>query len=361
MTVLVWVSSVTLAGGMERVALSIAKGLASRGIPVVLVGPYSSCPALRNQIQPPLQYCEHRPRRSIAGLIDTTRFLRQVVREYKVDVVSAHGSVFPLLPLSVPVVWTEHGLRYGDGHMLRGPKALLWRLVMQRLQSRQWRFVGVSKFVLDGVRRQLSLDQGVGTIIYNGVPVAARLRALAPPRLVAPYQLGFLGRFESEKRPLDVFELDEQLKGLNVPRQWHIFGAGSLRDAVRQKALANQGMSFHGFSDVETAFAAMDLLFFSSHGEREGLPTVLLEAQLARRLAAAWDVTCIPEAAGEHATLVSPPFHISRMAEAIAATLRARRVPPAPRPGYAEVDAMLSEYEVVLTEATKPMYAGATA
>lgn len=361
MTVLVWVSSVVPAGGMERVALSIAQGLANRGGRVILAGPYSNCPVLRDQIQPPLHYCDHRPRHSIGGLIETTRFLSHVIKEYKVDIVSAHGSVFPLLPLRVPVVWTEHALRYGEEHMLTGARSLLWSVVRKRLQARQWRLAAVSKFVLEGIRQQLSLDSGVGTVIYNGVPAATKLRALPLPQLVPPYQLGFLGRLEPEKRPFDIFEVDQHLNRLGIRCHWHIFGAGSLSDRIREKANGSQRMSFHGLVDVETAFATMDLLFFSSRGEKEGLPTVLLEAQLARRPAAAWNSTCIPEAAGEHATLVSPPFQIDRMAEAIAAALRAGHVPPPPPHGHADVDAMLTEYQLILDQALQQQRARATA
>jgi glycosyltransferase involved in cell wall biosynthesis len=359
MTVLVWVSSVTHAGGLERVALSLAQGLSSRGTRVVLLGPFCNCPDLREQIEPPVQYIEHRPKRSIKGLLQTCTLLRQVVREQKVDVVSAHGSVFPMLPLAIPVVWTEHGLRYGQRHMLAGPETPLWTLVRYRLQSRKWHFVAVSRFVLSTIRKQLFLDETVGTVIYNGVPAASRLRALPPPRLRPPYHIGFLGRLEPEKRPLDIFELDERLRDLNVPCHWHIFGAGSLEQSIREKAIASRRVTFEGVADVVDAFTAIDLLCVPSH--MEGLSMVLLEAQLARRPVAAWNTTGLPEAAGEQVALVSPPFLISRMAEAIAATLRAGQVRPAAPSGSWEMSTMLAQYETLLTQATATEYSRASA
>ncbi len=45
-------------------------------------------------------------------------------RNYGVQVVSAHGSVFPLLASGVPVVWTEHDVRYAGAEMLRGLRGL---------------------------------------------------------------------------------------------------------------------------------------------------------------------------------------------------------------------------------------------
>src|ERR1700738_3932340 len=64
MNVLVWVSSVTLAGGLARVGLSLANGLSRCGVAVVLVGPYCNNPDLIKQIEPSVTYVEHRPRRS---------------------------------------------------------------------------------------------------------------------------------------------------------------------------------------------------------------------------------------------------------------------------------------------------------
>jgi glycosyltransferase involved in cell wall biosynthesis len=359
MNVLVWVSSVTLAGGLERVGLSLANGLSRCGMAVVLVGPYCNNPDLIKQIEPSVTYVEHVPKRSVGGLLETCTVLRRVVREHNIDVVSAHGSVFPLLPLRTPVVWTEHGLRYGRRPMFAGPEAALWALVHRRLQHRKWHFVAVSHFVLRAIRKQLFLDDTVGTVVYNGVPPASSLRSLRPPRLQPPYQLGYVGRLEPEKRVCDLFQIDERLRELDVPCHWHIFGAGSLEDSIRDRANASERATVHGVADAVDAFAAIDLLCVPSY--MEGLPTVLLEAQLARRLVAAWNYTGIPEAAGENTVLISPPFLLTRMADAIAATLRRGQAPPPAPAGSWEVSTMVSNYQNLLTQVITAPNAQATA
>ncbi len=121
MNVLVWNSWVSPAGGMERVALSIANGLAEREeAHVVLAGPYDTLPMLSSQISARVHFVPCTFDRSVSGLFRNYQSLSRIVQEHDIDVISAHGSLIPLLPMDVPVAWTEHGPRYGDQPIFQG-------------------------------------------------------------------------------------------------------------------------------------------------------------------------------------------------------------------------------------------------
>ena len=146
-TALVWCSNVEPAGGMERVALSVANGLVEQGWHVLLVGPFNRVPFLRNAIRPEIEFIDHQIQRSPSGIFQTARFLNRIIRERGVHVISAHGSVFPLVFSGTPVVWTEHDVRYAGGEMLRGFRGFAWRRIRRLVADGAWRLVTVSRHV----------------------------------------------------------------------------------------------------------------------------------------------------------------------------------------------------------------------
>ena len=347
MNILVWNSWVTPAGGMERVAMSIAGGLAERGAAVTLAGPFSAVPTLKSRIHPRVSLVDCPFERRAGALVGNAMLLRRVVRERQIDVVSAHGSLIPLLPLSVPVVWTEHGPRYGDGKILAGLRGLPWRAVQAKLRSGSWKFVACSRYVRDRICAELGLPAERAAVILNGVPNAEALTSLAPPAFREPFQIGFLGRVEPEKYPLDIFTLDQEMERRGVPCQWHIFGEGSLAAQVRERAAGHPRIRVRGLAaSPAEAFAQMDVLAFLSHGQMEGLPTVILEARLARRRVVAWDVTANPEAAGPDDRLAAP-FDLTGFAAAIEDAVRERKA-PAPVGDEISYGRMIDKYWDVL-------------
>jgi len=344
MNILIWNSWITPAGGMERVALSLANGLANcPGANVFLAGPYDQVPVLRSRIDPKVRFlpCDFQRRADV--MLRNALFLRRIVREHKIDVVSAHGSLIPLLPVSVPVAWTEHGPRYGDQPVFKGARTLPWMGVKRRLLSGDWKLVGCSRYVCDRLCGQFGLEAEDAAVILNGVPDAERLRGLEPPRFDEPFRLGFLGRLEPEKFPLDIFELDRELQARGVSCEWNVFGKGSLEGEMRKRAESVGRVKVRGLAaHPAEAFSEMDALVFLSHGQMEGLPTVILESRLARRPVIAWNVTANPEAAGPTDELVEP-FDLAAFADAICRVLDRRSASPEAG-SEISYDRMIDEY-----------------
>ena len=353
-TVLVWCSSVHPAGGMERVVVSIANGLTERAWRVVLAGPFANAPVLRAAMRPEIEFIEHNPCKSVSGLYRTMRFIGDVIRRRGIDVISAHGSLFPLMFTRTPVVWTEHDIRYAGGSMLRGPRGWAWRWIRARVRRGEWRLITVSGYVRSRVCEDLKLAEDQGQVIYNGLPDAEALRALPAPRMTPPYRIGFLGRLEPMKWPLEVFDLSARLNRMGIPHEWNVFGDGELMPEMRARAQRTAGHSVHicGLAKKpEDALARMDLLCFHSRGEQEGLGMVLLEAMAARRLVVAWDSGCIREVLAGKGTLVTPPFEAERFAEAIASVLRRGGSRNDSRDNRWEEGRMIRDYDAVLRSA----------
>jgi glycosyltransferase involved in cell wall biosynthesis len=356
-TALVWCSSGDPAGGMERIAIGIANGLTGRGWRVVLAGPFASAPILRAAIRPEVEFIDHDPDKSGLGVYRTMRFIQHIVRQRRIDVISAHGSLFPLLGTRTPVVWTEHDMRYG-GCMLHGFRGLAWRWIRRRVHQGAWRVVMVSRHVQSRLRQNLNMLEDRGEVIYNGLPDAdaEALRALPPPAMTPPFQIGFLGRLTPIKRPLEIFELSARLNLMGVPHDWNVFGDGVLMPQMRALEAQPTGHSvrIHGLANKpEDAFMHMDLLCFLSRGEQEGLGMVLLEAMAAGRLVVAWDAGCIGEVLAGRGTLVAPPFSLQRFAEAIAAELRSAARRPQEHDARWDEARMIGAYDAVLTDAIR--------
>ncbi|HLK51565.1 MAG TPA: glycosyltransferase family 4 protein [Bryobacteraceae bacterium] len=354
-TALVWCSNVEPAGGMERVALSVANGLVEQGWHVLLVGPFSRVPFLRKAIRPEIEFIDHQIQRSPSGMFQTARCLNRIIRERRVQVVSAHGSVFPLLFTGTPVVWTEHDVRYAGGEMLRGFRGVAWRRIRRLVEDGSWRLVTVSRHVQREICQKLDLAEDHATVIYNGLPNAGALHSLPAPRFEPPYRIGFLGRLVPPKRPFEVLELSSRLNAMGIPHVWKVFGDGVLLPAMRKKALHTPGHSVEFCGVVERpeeAFRELDLLCFHARGEQEGLGMVLVEALAANRPVVAWDAGCIREVLTGRGTLVPPPFSLARFAATIAGTLLGGAPPRQPDDRWSEAR-MMAQYDEILRDSIR--------
>lgn len=348
MRLLVWISGDSLAGGMERVAISLANGLAERGTEVVLAGPLADLPGLAEKVSSRVRRVFVGFQSRVGAVLKAAYQLHRLVRDYRIDIVSAHGSLFPVLAAGAPVVWTEHGTRYGKEPILSGLRTAPWLLIRRRLRTGAWTFVGCSEFVRDSVCRDLGLPHDIAPVIQNGVPGSEGLRSLAPPVFRPPYRVALIGRLDPEKHPLDIFVLDQKMAARGVPVEWHVWGRGALEEQMRKRAAGAPRVHLRGLAaDAEQALAGMDAMAFLSHGLFEGLPTVILEARLARRPVVAWDVPVNAGVVGP-ADLLVPPFDLDRFADGIQEVLR-RGVPGPPVPqGEISYGSMIAKYEHVL-------------
>ena len=353
-TVLVWCSNVE-PGGMERIVLSVANGLFETGWRVLLVGPFTRVPFLRQAIRPGVEFIDHEMPRTLAGVLNTAHFLERTVRDHKVDVISAHGSVFPLIFNSAPVVWTEHGVRYAGAEMLRGSRGIAWHCVRRRIERGSWKIVTVSRFVNEQTSQKLKLADGRATVIYNGLKNPAALYRLPSPQFQPPYRIGFVGRLIEGKRPLEVFELSRRLNQMGIPHIWKVFGDGVLLDAMKESLrLPGHSVQLCGLVETpEEAFSQLDVLCFHSRGEQEGLPLVLLEALAANRSVVAWDAGCNREVLAGHGILVPPPFSLDRFAASLAGALKSGVQPRVSDDRFSE-SRMIAGYDSILRASIRP-------
>jgi glycosyltransferase involved in cell wall biosynthesis len=273
---------------MERIALEIALQLHSHKHTVVLVGPYDKAPELRARIPADMPYYffdlySRRPKRHFAA----GRLLARVIRDHKIEVVSAHGSVFASHEVcrrrGIPHVWTIHGAESRSTTLLgRMKTAALARVLYDPLSHA----VGVSNATAEIIRQQFPrLDPSHLHVINNGAPHEASLLELPLPRPGPPWQLGFIGRLAERKRPLDLVEVARKLdKRLDF--KLHVFGDGPMEEPLKA-AIARHHLEdrfvLHGYWNKGGAgmFEQIQLLVHTDGVEPFG--GALVEAQLSGR------------------------------------------------------------------------------
>lgn len=209
------------------------------------------------------------------------------------DVVHAHGSRTFLSALALRLahrmgkasVYTPHCYYDGGGRLRRLGKAV-WDATVERASIR---LAGSVILLHDGwveEMRRRGLQPNHVAVIPNCVDadiVRRRLEAAAPRRLSGAPALLALGRVDVVKR------IDDAIRALAQPElagaELHVVGQGP--DEPRLAALVGElGLAarvhFHGWQDDHASAAMMqgcDAMVLAS--EREGLPTILLEALLA--------------------------------------------------------------------------------
>lgn len=127
--------------------------------------------------------------------------------------------------------------------------------------------------------------------IYNGIDLAAF--SPADPARQVPGHLIAVGRFVAKKGFDVLLDACAQLKGRNVPFSLSLVGAGPLEEALRRQRAALDLQDHvtmtgplpqeHLIEALGTAQAAVLPCVVTDSGDRDGLPTVLLEA-MARAL-----------------------------------------------------------------------------
>lgn len=169
--------------------------------------------------------------------------------------------------------------------------------------------------------------------VYNGVPLEKL--AMAPVEMKPPYQILGLGRFARIKAFDDLLHACKILKDKGVNFHLTLAGDGPRRLQLlyltRKLGLTNH-VSYPGFvpyHQVSELFMKADLFVMSSAvhstGDRDGLPTVILEALAHRIPVVSTDVCGIPELIrnGETGFLVSQK-NPAEMAQAMEDMLKDR-------------------------------------
>jgi colanic acid/amylovoran biosynthesis glycosyltransferase len=170
-------------------------------------------------------------------------------------------------------------------------------------------------------------------LTYNGVPLTAL--GPAPVRMQPPYRLLALGRFVAIKGFDVLIEAGRILLDGGVDFRLTMAGSGpkgwQLKYLTRKLGLASQ-ILFPGFIShdrVAELFYVTDIFIMPStvqaSGDRDGLPTVLLEALLHRVPVIASDVAGIREVVEDGVTgFLIPPREPQAIAEAVLRMIRDR-------------------------------------
>ena len=244
-----------------------------------------------------------------------------LVRERGVDVVVSHGSKAGFLArlagaiTGVPAVYRRVSMPFQ--RRVEGSKAPLYRLL-----EMAGRTFGGHVVTLTEDARAVTLRAGLArpdriSVIRTGIDLDRFRPRGRRDAVVAGWGLdparpvvGWIGRFEPQKAPLDHVEA----LGLVAPRhpgaQFAMAGAGRLEGAVRERAAA-LGLSgrirfLPWQPDPAEAYEGFDVLAMSSLWE--GLPLTLLEAMASGAVPVATAVDGCPEVVvpGESGLLVPP-------------------------------------------------------
>lgn len=162
--------------------------------------------------------------------------------------------------------------------------------------------------------------------IYNGIPLERHEEAPVP--MTPPYQLLALGRFDRIKAFDVLLYACKILKDSGLKFQLTLAGDGPRRMIFKhltRKLGLTELVSFPGFipyNRVSEVFCSADVFVMSSAvhstGERDGLPTVIMEALMHRLPVVSTDVCGIPEVIQDGVTgLLVPEKNTVALANAI--------------------------------------------
>ena len=192
---------------------------------------------------------------------------------------------------------------------------------------------GESRAVIQQLNSLTDRKSGKFRLTYNGVPLTAP--ALAPVAMQQPYRLLALGRLVSKKGFDFLISACKILKDGGVDFRLTLGGGGprerQLKQLARHLGLAAQ-ISFPGFIShdrVSEQFCQADIFLMpciiEASGNRDGLPTVILEALLHRLPVIATDVAGIGEVIEDGVTgLLIPQKDPQAIAEAVLRLIRDR-------------------------------------
>jgi glycosyltransferase involved in cell wall biosynthesis len=207
--------------------------------------------------------------------------VRAATRNQHVDVFHLHFkreqvAFTSLLARQAPVIWTEHGI-FPSG---------LFGLALRPLYKRASRNVStiacVSDVVAANIRKIVGSSADV-IVINNSIDTAKFVVSGPLQRKAAKSNLGtnvtrplaaFIGRIEESKRP-DLAILAARKAGIDIA----LAGSGSMLEKLQVAYSTTESVRFLGpLENPGPLLAASDVHLFTSNGDGEGFPTVLIEA-----------------------------------------------------------------------------------
>lgn len=275
-------------GGAERVSLSLAREIASRGIAVDLVlsrlaGPYVS------EVPDSVRIVHLEASRVSTSLPGLVRYLRRDRPDAMLTVMS-HANVVGIAAArisrtSTRVVTSEHDTLSQVTERTARRRARLMPYLVARAYPRADAIVAVSSGVADDLAKTTGLARGDIDVIYNPVvtPEVEKATNQIPDHPwftpgQPPVVLG-VGRLAQKKDFPSLMRAFAQIRERS-PARLVILGEGPDRDDLDRLAreLSIEGaVSMPGFVENPLAYLRASSVFVLS-SRWEGLPTVLIEA-----------------------------------------------------------------------------------
>ena len=160
-----------------------------------------------------------------------------------------------------------------------------------------------TQYNIDFLQKFTGAEAGKFFLTYNGVPmerVAPREVGLQPP-----YQLLAVGRLVGKKGYAFLLEACALLKQQDIAFHLHIVGDGPLESELKllcEKLALDESVTFHGFCPYEAIpgfFKKADIFMMpcviDTSGDRDGIPTVIMESLIHHVPVITTPVSGIPE------------------------------------------------------------------
>ena len=302
-------------GGLERIVVDLAAGLAAEGVEVGVVTLRHGGPLVEQMQAQNIEVTE-------LGLDDGIRLrnvaeLRRHIREFKPDVVHSHGEA----ALFYSTLAKFSGVRFRHVHTRHGYEDISPR---GRLRNRL-SYVGCDAVacVSSDLSEHCEANEGVSAsklyTIINGVDLAPYKQLQTIDYVPMAPVIGHVARLAEVKNQrllLDAFALvRKRLRAAHLA----IVGDGPMRSALETHAKAlNLGDSvcFHGETDdVPKKLAACH--FFCLSSDSEGTPVSVLEAMAAGRPVVATAVGGLANMISKDTGVLCEPGNAKKLADAM--------------------------------------------
>jgi glycosyltransferase involved in cell wall biosynthesis len=231
--------------------------------------------------------------------------LWRTVRLVRPRLVVAHGGETLLyaafVPLAAPLVYYRIGLL--DPAVARVPRRWIYRMAARRCAA----VAGVAHEVLEEAGEVLAVPAERLHLIPNGRP--AELFDDTAPRGEDRVHLLWIGQLTEHKRPEWFVDLITALRARHLDVVGQVVGDGPLDADLRERAPSAGVQVLGRRDDVPALMAGADIICFTSRGDAEGMPGVLIEAALSGRPVVTTDVAGADTVVVDGVTGVVVPRH----------------------------------------------------